>query len=151
MVAVGLLSVLNAQQLFAAEPGKPDANIEQRIQELVPKLETYVASGMKDFDDPGVAIGIVAGDKLVFGKATLQRDGDALVLGFKNGLQFKLAPWDGDVFTAQLAPNGRSAAVAQNLGPEPSGFVQFQMDKAGKLNLLRLSFEESQAYEFRRE
>lgn len=86
-----------------------------------------------------------------FGKATLQHDGDALVLGFKNGLQFKLAPWDGDVFTAQLAPNGRYAIVAQNLGPEPSGFVQFQMDKVGKLNLLRLSFEDGQAYEFRRE
>jgi hypothetical protein len=41
--------------------------------------------------------------------------------------------------------------VAENLGPRPSGFVQFQMDKEGKLNLLRLSFDDGQAYEFRRE
>jgi hypothetical protein len=40
---------------------------------------------------------------------------------------------------------------AENLGPQPSGFVQFQMDKEGKLNLLRLSFDDGQAYEFRRE
>ena len=31
------------------------------------------------------------------------------------------------------------------------GFAQFQMDKDGKLNLLRLSIEDGQAYEFRRE
>ena len=30
------------------------------------------------------------------------------------------------------------------------GFVQFQMDKDGALNLLRLSTEDGQAYEFRR-
>jgi hypothetical protein len=31
------------------------------------------------------------------------------------------------------------------------GFAQFQMDKNGKLNLLRLSTPDGQAYEFRRE
>jgi len=31
------------------------------------------------------------------------------------------------------------------------GFAQFQMDKDGKLSLLRLSCEYGQAYEFRRE
>jgi hypothetical protein len=31
------------------------------------------------------------------------------------------------------------------------GFAQFQMDKEGKLNLLRLSTQDGQAYEFRRE
>ena len=31
------------------------------------------------------------------------------------------------------------------------GFAQFQTDKDGKLNLLRLSIEDGQAYEFRRE
>jgi len=29
--------------------------------------------------------------------------------------------------------------------------LQFQIDKEGKLNLLRLSFDDGQAYEFRRE
>jgi hypothetical protein len=41
--------------------------------------------------------------------------------------------------------------VADILGPLPLGFVQFQMDEEGKLNLLRLSFEDGQAYDFRRE
>jgi hypothetical protein len=41
--------------------------------------------------------------------------------------------------------------VAANMGPRPSGFVQFQMDKTGKLNLLRLTFDDGQFYEFRRE
>jgi hypothetical protein len=39
--------------------------------------------------------------------------------------------------------------VVEDLGPLPIGFVQFQMDKEAKLNLLRLSSEG--AYEFRRE
>ena len=33
----------------------------------------------------------------------------------------------------------------------PNGFVQFQIDKNGKLNVLRLSFDDGQAYEFHRE
>ena len=86
-----------------------------------------------------------------FGKASLKLEGDALVLELTSGAQLKLEPWDGDIFTAQLVPTGRFAPVAENLGPRPSGFVQFQMDKEGKLNLLRLSFDDGQAYEFRRE
>jgi hypothetical protein len=37
------------------------------------------------------------------------------------------------------------------LGPLPMGFVQFQIDKEGRLGLLRLLFGDGQAYEFRRE
>jgi CubicO group peptidase (beta-lactamase class C family) len=86
-----------------------------------------------------------------FGKASLKHEGDVLVLELKNGAELKLEPWDGDIFTATLAPNGRFASVAANMGPRPSGFVQFQMDKTGKLNLLRLAFDDGQSYEFRRE
>jgi hypothetical protein len=86
-----------------------------------------------------------------FGKASLKQEGDALVLELKSGAELKLEPWDGDIFTARIAPNGPFAAVVENQGPQPSGFVQFQMDKEGKLNLLRLSFDDGQAYEFRRE
>jgi hypothetical protein len=68
-----------------------------------------------------------------------------------SGAKLKLDPWDGDIFTAKLMPTGRFAAVVENEGPRPSGFVQFQIDKDGKLNLLRLSFDDGQAYEFRRE
>lgn len=68
-----------------------------------------------------------------------------------SGAQFKLEPWDGDVFTARILPAGRFVPIAKNMGPRPSAFVQFQMDKEGKLNLLRLSLDDGQAYEFRRE
>ena len=87
-----------------------------------------------------------------FGKTVLRPEGDALVLEIKvSGAKLKLDPWDGDIFTAKLMPTGRFAAVVENEGPRPSGFVQFQIDKDGKLNLLRLSFDDGQAYEFRRE
>jgi hypothetical protein len=87
-----------------------------------------------------------------FGKAALRLDGDGLVLALQgSGAELKLEPWDGDVFTVGLVPAGRFAAVAENLGPLPMGFVQFQIDKEGRLGLLRLSFGDGQAYEFRRE
>lgn len=62
---VAIPCVTNA---VAAVDGEPDATLEKRIQALEPRLDTYVSSGMKDFDVPGVAIGIVAGDKLVYSK-----------------------------------------------------------------------------------
>jgi CubicO group peptidase (beta-lactamase class C family) len=39
-----------------------------RVQEVIPEFEAYVESGMKAFDSPGVAIGVVADDKLVYAK-----------------------------------------------------------------------------------
>jgi CubicO group peptidase (beta-lactamase class C family) len=87
-----------------------------------------------------------------FGKAALRLDGDALVLDLLSpGSQLKLEPWDGDVFTVRVVARGAFAAVAENMGPAPVGFVQLQIDKDGKLGVLRLSFEDGQAYEFRRE
>jgi CubicO group peptidase (beta-lactamase class C family) len=52
----------------AADPPTPDQALETRIQGLIPDLERYIASGMKAFDVPGLAIGIVANGKLVYGK-----------------------------------------------------------------------------------
>ena len=51
-----------------AQAADPDPAMEARIAALVPRLESYVAEGMTAFDSPGLAIGIVAGDKLVCGK-----------------------------------------------------------------------------------
>jgi hypothetical protein len=67
------------------------------------------------------------------------------------GSQLKLEPWDGDVFTVRIVPLGQFIAVAANAGPGPSGFVQMQIDKDGRLGVLRLSFDDGQAYDFRRE
>ena len=86
------------------------------------------------------------------GKAVVVLEDEALVLELRaTGAKLKLEPWDGEVFTAKLVPIGRFAAVAEALGPVPNGFVQFQIDTEAKLNRLRLSFDDGQAYEFRRE
>jgi Domain of unknown function (DUF3471) len=86
------------------------------------------------------------------GEATVVPEGSTMAMEIlASGAKLKLEPWDGDVFTVRLMPLGRFAAIAENLGPLPIGFVQFQIDKEGGLNLLRLSTENAQAYEFQRE
>jgi hypothetical protein len=50
------------------------------------------------------------------------------------------------VFTFRQLPRGRFADVVEGTPERPYGFAQF-----GKLGLLRLSFDDGQAYEFRRE
>ncbi len=84
-----------------------------------------------------------------FGKAAVAPDGEALVMELQaTGAKLKLAPWDGDIFLASLMSTGRFGPIVAS-GFNPIGFVQFQMDKEGKLNLLRLSTQHGQAYEFR--
>src|SRR5687768_16841594 len=51
---------------WAQEPSQ----VEERIRALVPDLEATISAGMKTFDVPGLAIGIVAGDKLLFAKGS---------------------------------------------------------------------------------
>jgi CubicO group peptidase (beta-lactamase class C family) len=86
-----------------------------------------------------------------FGHAEITLQGDALVMRIQaTGAQLKLEPWDGDVFTATLMPTGRFRPIV-DLDYMTKGFAQFQMDKDGKLNLLRLSTQDGQAYEFTRE
>jgi CubicO group peptidase (beta-lactamase class C family) len=87
-----------------------------------------------------------------FGRAVVALEGDKLVMELQaTGAKLQLESWDGDIFTARLAPMGRFIAMVDNLGPLPNGFVQFQIDKGAELNLLRLSFDDGQAYEFHRE
>ncbi|MBI3709294.1 MAG: serine hydrolase [Proteobacteria bacterium] len=86
-----------------------------------------------------------------FGEAAVAQDGDALVMEIKaTGAKLKLEPWDGDVFTARLMPTGRFGPIV-DLSYMTNGFAQFQMGQDGRLDLLRLSTEDGQAYEFRRE
>lgn len=65
---IGLLAALLAGALAAAAPARADAALEAAIAALQPQLEAYVGKGMADFHDPGLAIGIVTGDKLVYAK-----------------------------------------------------------------------------------
>ncbi len=86
------------------------------------------------------------------GKAMVVVEGDELVMQLQaTGARLRLKPWDGEVLTAKLMPLGRFAAIVANLGPLPNGFVQFQIDKDAKPNVLRLTLDDGQAYEFRRE
>ena len=86
-----------------------------------------------------------------FGAAAVAPDGEALVMEIQTtGAKFTLEPWDGDVFLARLMPTGQFGPIV-DLGYMTKGFVQFHMDKDGQLNRLYLSFEDGQAYEFRRD
>jgi CubicO group peptidase (beta-lactamase class C family) len=86
-----------------------------------------------------------------FGKAVLTTKANALVIEIlATGAKFELVPWDGDIFIASLMPTGQFGPIV-DLDYMTKGFAQFQMDKDGKLNLLRLSMSDGQAYEFRRE
>ena len=52
----------------AESQSKSAASMEPRIAALIPDLEAYIQSGMKAYDVPGVAVGIVTGDRLVYAK-----------------------------------------------------------------------------------
>ncbi len=45
-----------------------DVAFEQKVLSVVPAVEDYIAANMKAFDVPGLAIGIVVGDKVVYAK-----------------------------------------------------------------------------------
>ena len=78
--SITLRSLLSAVALgvaLAAFPGAlgpaaaaeaPGSTIEQQLQALASRLEAYIAASMNAFDVPGLTIGIVAGDKLVYAK-----------------------------------------------------------------------------------
>ena len=52
----------------AAEPSQTKATMADPVQELIPEIEAYITSGMKGFDIPGLAIGIVANNRLIYAK-----------------------------------------------------------------------------------
>lgn len=58
IVLAGVVIRVHRQQAFATEP----------IPELIPQLEYYVSSGMKAFDVPGVAVAIIANDRVAYAK-----------------------------------------------------------------------------------
>ncbi len=84
------------------------------------------------------------------GEAVVSRDGGALILAITTtGARFKLEPWDGDIFTARLIPEGRFAAVVA-LDYMVKGFAQFQAGSDGTLGILKLTLADGQAYTFQR-
>jgi hypothetical protein len=87
------------------------------------------------------------------GAATLAADAGGMVLSLTaTGARLALAPWDGDTFTVNLVGEGDFAAVADNLGPSPLGFVQFMVDASGKRDRFVLTFQsDGQTLAFTRE
>ena len=59
-------AVLSA--LVFAAPAAASEPMDARIAALVPEIEATIARGMTAFDSPGLAIGIVTGDRLVYAK-----------------------------------------------------------------------------------
>ena len=129
------------------------------VADVLKAAETNFRTAAKLFAKPATprpfpAIAPLAGTftNSSFGKAVVAPEGNGLVMELQaTGAKLQLEPWDGDIFTARLISNGQFAAMVENLGPLPNGFVQFQIDKSAKLNLLRFSFDDGQTYEFHRE
>ena len=63
-----LVPFLSLALTGVATLARADEATEARIEALKPELEAYIAAGMKNFDLPGLAIGIVTGDRLVYAK-----------------------------------------------------------------------------------
>jgi CubicO group peptidase (beta-lactamase class C family) len=66
--AAAALVLLAASAHSALAAQDDNAAIEQKVLSVVPAVEDYIAANMKAFDVPGLAIGIVVGDKVVYAK-----------------------------------------------------------------------------------
>ena len=63
------LAALAALALLAPAAGaRADDAMSAKVEALAPDLEAYIARGMEMFDVPGVAVGIVTGDQLVYAR-----------------------------------------------------------------------------------
>src|SRR5215831_12683197 len=63
-----LLCLPSSTVTWAQSQSNSATPMDARISALIPALEAYIQSGMKAFDVPGLAIGIVTGDRLVYAK-----------------------------------------------------------------------------------
>lgn len=132
--------------------------VDYGAQKLAQAKKEY-ADGVKQFLRPANAqpsppLAALAGRfaNPGFGKAVLRMEGDEATLELvDSGARLRIEPWNGPVYTATLVPDAKFAPIAANLGPRPIAFAQFQSDKDGKPTILRLTFPDGQAYDFKRE
>ena len=133
-------SVDHVANVLKAAKANFESTRKQFARPGTPRPAPPLAPLVGNFDNPS------------FGKTVVKAEADALIMEIQaSGAGLRLEPWDGEIFAVRLVPSGRFAAVAKNLGDEPNGFAQFQADAAGKLNVLRVTLENGQAYAFRRE
>jgi CubicO group peptidase (beta-lactamase class C family) len=136
-----------------------DNSTVDHVAAALERAKTKFASEQKLFAKPASprpfpALAPLAGSfaSPALGKAVLRGEGDMLVLELKEtGAELALTPWDGEVFTFRLLPRGRFAPAAAGAGEQPFGFAQFEIGQDGKLGVLRLTADDGQRYEFRRE
>ena len=86
-----------------------------------------------------------------FGKASLQRKNDTLILTLATGAQLELKPWTGEKFTVSLVATGEFEELAENLGALPLGFAELAIDAAGTKGDLLLELDKGQGYQFQRQ
>ncbi len=80
LLAATVTLAVTAHAAAAAGATPREAASEQRVEALIPSLENYIAANMKAFDVPGLAIGIVGGDQLIYAKGYgVRRKGGAPV------------------------------------------------------------------------
>src|SRR5262245_23632803 len=81
LIVAALAAARRPERVRAAGPSGTEASMEDRVKALIPEFEAYIASGMKAFDVPGLAVGVVVGDKLVYAKGfgVRRKGGDAPV------------------------------------------------------------------------
>jgi CubicO group peptidase (beta-lactamase class C family) len=133
MVDHGAIALAGAKSRYADD-------LKQFVRPADPQPSPPLAPLAGSFNNPA------------FGNAALRMDGGVAALEFAaSGAKLRLDPWNGAAYTATLVPEEKFAAMAANLGPLPIAFAQFQNDKDGKPNILRLTFSDGQAYDFKRE
>ena len=69
LVATSAIPAVSAEVTAANVTG----DIEGRVRALAPQLEDYVTGGMAAFYVPGAAVGVIAGDRLVYAKGFGER------------------------------------------------------------------------------
>ena len=85
-----------------------------------------------------------------FGDTSLDAEGGNLIMKIAaTGARYRLTPWDGDTFVARLIPEGQFGPIV-DLNFMIRAFAQFQITDSGKRDLIRLTFENGQPFEFRR-
>jgi CubicO group peptidase (beta-lactamase class C family) len=69
LVAITIVAPIGtATRVWAEQGSQRPSGTEARVTAMIPELESYIAGGMKSFDVPGLAIGIVADDRLVYAR-----------------------------------------------------------------------------------
>jgi hypothetical protein len=127
-------------EVFKAATAGFEKSVRQFAAPANPQPSPPVIPFAGRYRHPGVGEAIVSVD-----------DGGLVMTLVASGAKLKLTSWNGSIFTAQVMPAEKFIALAENLGPIPNAFVQFQIDADAKPNVLHLSFDDGQAYDFTRE